>query len=1155
MPDDATRTTEEFIPKDNAERNRILDALDDTLFVEASAGTGKTTSLVGRIKNLVVSRGVALNRIAAITFTEAAAAELRDRIREDLEKVGNSAAGEVEQAAIQTLHGFAVSLLRERPLEAGLPPSFDIMDDIQTDLAFEEAWAEWLDAALQDERLEAAFMMAFSMGMTIAHLHKVAEAFHANYELLYGAAFRKLESDAAEGSVVQTLLDKVDEMDKLCRCSKLEYEDELYVHTRMKIAAICRLKDLKDDERSAYRMIWRSMPFKQTRGRQADWKTDDKTGVNACKALKDLLTELEKAVDGALDAVRSEALVELLTALRDFVLDYASRRKEQGRAGFQDMLVWTKEMLCNDENALAHFRSRFSHLLIDEAQDTDPLQAEIAMLLAEDVSQRSQASAGDGDEGAVGEAGEPDKGVVSREDAGARLMGFFEGMTPEKGKLFVVGDPKQSIYRFRRADVRQMEALKEGMGGDTLNLSQNFRSQRPIAEWVNTLFRRWMEQGSKDQADYEPIVHRWEAEVDDASVIKPRVWRLGDVVTDDDVGGKINMETVREFEAKNIAVLLRQIVGEEWQILDSKETDETGRECYKSAEYSDVCILMPTRTGLRILEQELDEANIPYRLEGASLFFDTQEVRDLLNCLKAIDDPSDEVAIVAALRSPAFACTDVEILKFYQSGGRFNYLRRPRTDDVVADALAVLRDAHGRRMWTATAPLIDGFIRDRLLMETAIDHPRRREQWRRYRFVVEQARAFAAADGESLRAFLKWMQRQTQEGARITETPVPELDEPAVRIMTVHAAKGLEFPVVILKGLNITHRRRVPPVIFDRITRSVEVGVGRKPDGKPVPFRTEGFEEQAELDKAMEDDERVRLLYVATTRARDHLVLSMYRTENGKTDAHTIADILEDDDYLWNEVGLMPKYRREAVEHTPNGRALDKSEHSLEARRHWQDKRASLLAYQGRPASVSATQLAEIAKEAADSNDDGQAWESFRRGRGSASLGRAVHAVLQTVDLVSGAGIESMARAQAAAEGIPQSHAEVARLVRTAIRSDIVKRAVASGRYWREMPAAAAIGDGVLEGLIDLLFEEDGEQLVVVDYKTDSIGNSDLQEYIERYNMQAGSYALAVERATGMPVKDVVFLFLRPKREVSMQPIDALKADAERAAVGRLAGA
>ena len=1133
-----------FQPQDNTERKRISHSLDETLFVEAGAGTGKTTSLVDRILELVGSGTTTLDRIAAITFTEAAAAELRDRIRTELERAADDdslseerqtrnsqGVEQLDNAAIQTLHSFAAALLHERPLEAGLPPSFETMDAIESELAFDEAWTQWIDAALDEPDLRPHFLMTLSLGVKIDNLREVALKFHENYDLLAGVAFDvPSAASSAASSAVRTLLDSVPELERLCQFSQRGDEDELYTHTQSKLASIRQLANLDPASPAAVRLLTRLLRLSTTRGRQPEWNSDPVSGENACRRLKGLLKEMHDEVTNAITETRTAALVPLLAAIRSFVLDYADRRKAQGRAGFQDLLVWARNMVRDNLDARDHFRRRFSHLLIDEAQDTDFIQAEIAMFLAEYVPPNTPAAARPND---------------------------WADIAPQEGKIFVVGDPKQSIYRFRRADVRQMRRLQERMGGETLQLVQNFRSQRPVIEWVNTLFAKWMAQGGGEQAEYTPINHRWTANTGHRAA--PRVWSLGEE-------SEGNIGEVRRREAADIAMLLHQVVGEKWQILDRAATDAQDVECYKDATFSDICILMPTRTALRTLELALDGADVPYRLEGASLFFDTQEVRDLLNCLRAIDDPSDEIAIVAALRSPAFACTDVELLRFHQAHRTFNYLshrkaRRSDDDSVskVSDALEVLRDAHSKRMWTATAALIDEFIRMRRLMETAINQPREREQWRRYRFLVEQARAFASAGGNGLRAFLEWVQRQADEGARVTETPVPESDEDAVRIMTVHGAKGLEFPVVLLTGLNNSGGPRVARVLFDG--GNVEVGIGNR-DNR---FLTAGYEALREREKALEEDEHVRLLYVATTRARDHLILSMHRPDsrNSGLDSTQIAALLEDHDDLWEKVELQPQYQvqamaQDAQEDAQAQQNFDLASHSVEARDEWQSRRKEIVAKQRRPASVAATSLAEVPKDEADADIDIEDMQPSRRGRGGAPLGRAVHAVLQTIDLKTGDGIANTARAQATAEGIPNSQDEIADLAWNAVNSGIVQRAVASGHYWREAHIAAPIetptGKGVLEGFIDLLFEEDGE-LVIVDYKTDAI-DEDSAGYIadNRYREQAGSYALITEKVTGKRVKDVIFLFLRPEAEKRMPDLDALKAAAGRAAELHLIG-
>ncbi len=1122
-----------FVPVDADVRNTIAEDLGATLFVEASAGTGKTTSLVQRVTNLVATGTTTLDRIAAITFTEAAAAELRDRIRSELEKASgddlrdpaerdrcHQGIADLDQADICTLHAFAGGLLRERPLEAGLPPSFETSDEILAGIKFEEEWSDWLDRHLDGETgLAPHLALALTLGLTLNHLGIVARAFHQNYSDLSDVDFGVSESP--HPSVMEPLIEAAPELERLCGYSKNGPGDPLYDHVQNRLALLRHQPATVTGPADKYRLLLALLPLRQSRGRQGDWETDPDTGRNACAALKDILSDLDQQANDQIQKARRTALMPILEDLRQLVLEYARQRRAEGRAEFHDLLVWARELLRDNAPSRDYFRNRYTHLLIDEAQDTDPIQAEIATLLAA-----------------------PAHAVTSDEDQPIP----WDQISPEPGKLFVVGDPKQSIYRFRRADVGQMQRLQSSMersGGRTLKLVQNFRSQKPVIGWVNCLFEQWMQEphtagddNGDSQAGYDAMSALWVG--DTGNPYRPRVWTLGDEAVDAPIG------EIRHEEAREIGLLLRQMVAEQWETLDQPATDSNGCETYRPVRYSDVCILMPRRTGLAALERGLENADIPYRLESASLVFETQEIRDLLNCLKAIDDPADQVATVAALRSPAFGCSDADLLRHRASGGSFDYLSDAspdRGDDVALDAFNVLRSFHRARLDESTAALIDRFVRERELMESAVGHPRMREQWRRYRFLVEQAGQFSRAGGGTLRAFLQWVDDQISEGARVTESPVPESDEDAVRVMTIHGAKGLEFPVAILTGINSAPARGGNPVIVDRGSGRVEVGVGSA--GKR--FATPGFEELAELDNRMSAAEHVRLMYVATTRARDHLVLSMRRPSKGqKTTAAVISEYLENHAELWDAVELKEAAAlagtQSAGEDEP--RVLDESLHSTEYLDQWMEDRKRAVAELSRPQFVAATGLSRAYQDEEAEQDTPEPW---RRGRAGTSVGRAVHAVLQSIDLATGAGVEHRARAQAVAEGVPDREEEIARLAKVAVQSDIVRRAVASQRIWREVPVAAPVGAGSLHGFIDLLFEEQ-DDLVVVDYKTDAVTEAQLPEVVDRYRLQGGAYAQAISQITGKRVKEVVFLYLQPKREERLTDLANAMKEAQAAA-------
>ena len=485
-----------FKPRDQQARDTIASNLQDTLFIEASAGTGKTTSLVNRVVNMIATGTATLDKIAAITFTEAAAAELRERIREELENAAadcerstaerdrcQQGISDLDQSAIQTLHAFAALLLHERPLEAGLPPSFEVSDEMKSGVKFNEEWDKWLDKALEDPSLAEHISRALTLGLTLDKLKDVSQAFHDNYDDLANTVF---ESEFPTPQAAQSLVDARAGLEQLCALSQIGPGDKLYDHVQSKLGTIRRLKDDKLGSNLSYRLLKRLLPLKCGSGRQSDWNTDSETHENGCKSLKGLLKLLDEKVHAEITNTRRAALMPILEALRKFVFDYADKRRTEGRAEFQDLLVWARDLLRDNLEVRDHFRKRFSHLLIDEVQDTDPLQAEIAMFLAEDASYGPSP------------APRPDSWL---------------DVSPEKGKLFVVGDPKQSIYRFRRADVEQMNRLRERMesaGGNALGLVQNFRSHRPIVAWVNHLFSQLMV-GDETQARYEEMHHRWES--------------------------------------------------------------------------------------------------------------------------------------------------------------------------------------------------------------------------------------------------------------------------------------------------------------------------------------------------------------------------------------------------------------------------------------------------------------------------------------------------------------------------------------------------------------------------------------------------------------------------------------------------------------------
>ncbi len=1096
---------------DVAARDEIRDGLDATLFVEAGAGTGKTTALVSRVVSLIARGRVTIRALAAITFTEAAAGELRDRIRYRLEQAAASATDpelaaearercraaldELDDAALSTLHGFAQRILAEHPLEAGLPPRFEVVDDVEAAVRFEERWQEFVEALVADADLEPVLLTALALGIDFDQLRRVARALQEHYERLRGAP---AGPPALPSLDLEPLLAPLGEaIGQLSECRVLQ--DHLFRH----LEGLAGWPDLlrnADDDLDRLDLIAEMPKLTTTRGRRDNWRcpVDD---------VRALLARAEAGRAAVVGAQQQAVLSVLLARLRGFVRTYGEERRRDGRLEFHDLLVLARDVLQRNPGVRAGLANRYRVLLIDEFQDTDPLQIEIAVLLASD-------------------------------DPDADAKPWWEAPIAP-GRAFFVGDPQQSIYRFRRADLELYHRVQRELHDGRRELAQNFRSVPAILDWVNHVFDALFDSAVADagaQAAHVALAANREPSPTTAPVVAT-------------FGGPADVERVGEVraeEAAAVAGLARRIKDAAWPIVDPV-TDEL-----RPARYDDVALLLPTRTTLPDLEDALERADVPVRIESQSLVFSTAEVRDLLAILTVLDDPTDEIALIASLRAPAFGCGDDELVDYHHRGGRWDY-RRPPPDDVPADhpvveGLAALRRLHEARWWQSVSQTVEAVVRERRMMELAVTRRRPRDHWRRIRFFLDQARAYDAASGRGLRGFVDWVEQLADERARAVEVVVPEPDDDALRVLTVHGAKGLEFPIVILAGLNVAPPYRTTPVLWNP-DGSFEVRVGRAQQG--TRFETAGWEERAEREDELDAAERLRLLYVATTRARDHLLVSLHHKPGTKCHA---ARLCEHEDAPAVALDLPRTTPAPAASRSP---ADDIAGEAPGARDAWIAARHDLLARTARPATVAATALAKepaAAEPGAGAPDPGLAKDepvddrpAWRRGRAGTALGRAVHAVLQSIDLATGGGLDATARAQALAEGIPQREAEVRALARSVLQAPTVRNAVAGARYWREVPVAAVVDGVTVEGFVDLLIET-LEGLVVVDYKTDQAPtDDDLDAAMEQYRIQGAAYALALERALGTPVARCVFVFARRRRAVEREVGDlpAAVADVE----------
>jgi len=1176
---------------DARERHSIEYRLDSTLFVEAGAGSGKTTALVSRIVQLLRSGACGLDDLAAITFTEAGALELRSRVRSSLTELVQRgrdgpeqrrvqvALDHLDEAAISTIHGFCQRLLAEHPIEAGLPPRIEILDEVRQSLAWRERWSQVLDELGADEAMRWLFGVAATIGVTAAHLQDLAKEVAEEWDRCgrvgpdVSAASVTVAAAVERGTeAVVCSLDRALELESCC----VEADDALLARLQearefrhLLVGAGVDVGDAAGDPRLAVLASLQPSLRVGNSGKREAWTCD----------VEEVRRHVEdaRAARAQLVADVADAVLPALVASFDVVARQAAeRRRRKGELIFHDLLVFARDLLVDNPAVLASVRRRLRYLLIDEFQDTDPLQLEIAELIG--GGRRLQAN--------------------GRAAGGAARSGI------DAGRLFFVGDPQQSIYRFRGADLAAYEAARDRLAdGGAVALTSNFRSVPGILEFANECFATLMGKGYSRLEPVRPAGER---------AIPVRI--VGGAL---DHGLKRHDQRVIESEACAV-VIDRAVRTEAWSVGEGGDL--------RPARMGDVAILVPRRTGLAELEAALDAHGIGYRVESASLIYRSQEVRDLLALCRAIDDPADHVALLAALRSPAFACRDDELYAYRRSGGVWSVEQTleeaeeepaefpapdaagrdapasVRSGAVVAEALRTIEDYRARRFELGPVGLLTEAVRDRRLLQLSTGSPRARESWRRIRFLIERARAFVESGGGGLREFADWVDEQLSEGLRSLESVLPEPDEDVVHILTVHAAKGLEYPIAVLAGFGTT----------DDVPRGAGRKVLRRPDGRAEvhlrgELRTKGFETLKTAEQALERAEALRVLYVAATRARDHLVVCVHHVPVagegtlGQRLHEAAREALGRRTGLWEaiegvagdcgELNRLESLQRDSVATSAGGSVVQGSFFELTsvkaaggtvqrvARRPatspqdwhaWRAERAELLARVGRRRSVRATEVAELAglvwngeparaggtgglaevaspaavgetgwpNRGATIAGDGRAGRAPRRGRGGTQLGRAVHATLQAVGSetarhIAGGSpappeLRQLAEAQARAERIAARSDEVAKLVVAALSSPTVKAAFASARPRREVYVATTVGDLVLDGYVDLCFEDEGG-LTVVDYKTDTVRDrAEVEESAERYSLQAAAYALALADATGLRVRRCVLVFLSP---------------------------
>ncbi len=1159
---------------DEAARRVIREDLDTTLIVEAAAGTGKTTELVARIVAVLRSGKTELDRIAAVTFTEKAAGEMKLRLRTGLEKARldpaatpaerkrlDGALAHLEVARIGTIHALCADLLRERPVEAQVDPLFEVAAEDEAERLFEQSFEVWFQEALRKppegvRRVLRRRPRGRDRGGARETLREAAWKLAGHRD--FTAKWRRVpfDRDASIDRTIERLRATATLAERADRPT--DYLAQNLAKISRFIAELGRRELIRGRDHDGLEAELAEM----ARWKEWRWKGGGPIygqGLPRAEiaALRDA-TKME--LDALIEAANADLAACLYEELTPLIGRYGDLKARAGKLDFLDLLLSARDLVKQSRAVREELQGRFSHLFVDEFQDTDPLQAEILMLIAAD------------------DPAETD----------------WNRARPLPGKLFLVGDPKQSIYRFRRADVALYEATKERLvaqGARCLYLTTSFRSSPEIQDAVNAAFAPVMKgrsvarpSQSSTQAEYVALEkYRERIEGQPAVVALPVPRPYSD-------WGKVTGYSVNDSLPDAVGAFV------DWLIHDSGWT-VTEREQTAPLEARHVCLLFKrfqsfgedlTRAYVRALEAR----RVPHVLVGGRSFHDREEVQAVRSALYAIEWPDDELSVYATLRGPFFALTDEALLAYRSAVGDgialgalhpLRHTKDPRTTTEatrdVTEALAVLRRLHAGRN---RRPIADTIAR---LLEATRAHagiaiwPTGEQALANVLRVMDQARRFEAAGATSFRAFVERLDADAEAG-QASEAPVVEEGTEGVRIMTVHRAKGLEFPVVILADPTAPATFSMPTLHVDQ-----EKNLWAEALAGCMPFE---LVEQRDEVLRRDREETVRLAYVAATRARDLLVVPAV----GDEELEGWLDVLNPVLYPPGQRRRHPEFapscppfgadsvlerplraEREASDsvapglHAPRAGAhgvvwwdpnilgLDKqpegglrqqrilaaddrgvvSEEGVIAHRAWIERREELI-QAGRTKTVPVRTATEIA-EAAPREGKAAPWGEVgfeqtgtpRHGRPRGKrFGTLVHAVLAEVDLLAD---EPHVAAVAAAEGRligasgPEVSASVA-AVMAALRHSLLQRAAESARRGecrRETPILLPLEDGtVVEGIIDLAFREVGPLGVtwtVVDFKTDGELEGRLRE---QYETQVLLYAKAIGAATGEPARGVL---------------------------------
>ncbi|MEH7130622.1 UvrD-helicase domain-containing protein [Neobacillus drentensis] len=814
---------------DQAARDKIKSQLRTNFLVEAGAGSGKTTSLVDRMVNLIYTGTSQIQEIVAITFTRKAADELKVRFQARLEEVWKDeknldvefrlgeALQNIERCFLGTVHAFCAKLLRERPIEANLDLTFTELEEADDIDILEEAWQRYLQTEMDKEALY--FEIIEELGITVDNLFPWLKGLKEYSDVEWVAETRPKPELRADYQSFMLLIKEAKKSvpeeeppkgyDSLQKAILTAVQKEKFINPAKEKDIISILELFDKNLKPTYNR-WPS-------------KEDAKFYEEKITAV------FEVSIKPLIQAWKEYCHPKIIHFLKEAVQAYQHLKSERSLLNFQDLMIHTSMLLKGNPEVRAYFQAKYRYLLVDEFQDTDPIQAEIMFYLtSEDIYEKT-----------------------------------WTRCKPKAGSLFVVGDPKQAIYRFRRADIdtyNRVKQLIEEHGGEVLQLTTNFRSLDTVTKELNKVFQKHLPEVESDyQAAYRPLIAYHEDNGAGFTGIK----RLS---VPSDYKKK---EEVILIDAENIARSIQHLIGQGHQA-------------------KDFMVLTRYTDGVAVYAKTIEDMGIPVSISGEVILGETREFQDLWILLKSFLDTTDEVGFIAVLRGIFFGMSDQELYQWRQAGGRFSIYANtpPEISTVVSDKFRLALDKlQGfQKLIRSLSPTaaIERIIEEVGFYPLLLKNGRNKRTYKSLLQMLEALRKQEAAGKTTYKQVMEMLTELIFE-----KTVVANLEEEAdaVRIMNIHKAKGLEAPIVFLahpaksvspESFLSQHIKREDHISKGYFTFTIKNGYSDKEIAIPLEWETHKAEELEYLT-----EEELRIIYVAATRAEQALIISSH-TSNKK---------------------------------------------------------------------------------------------------------------------------------------------------------------------------------------------------------------------------------------------------------------------------------